>query len=74
MVIKILVYVSIYFLIFQDLSLELWFFDGEEAFQRWGPSDSIYGARHLASKMQRENTLGKIVRLLFLDSVFCLFL
>lgn len=26
------------------------FFDGEEAFQTWGPKDSIYGARHLAEK------------------------
>lgn len=35
----------------QDLSLQLIFFDGEEAFQSWSPSDSLYGARHLASKM-----------------------
>ncbi|KAE8738986.1 glutaminyl-peptide cyclotransferase [Frankliniella occidentalis] len=40
-----------------DVGLELWFFDGEEAFVRWGPTDSIYGARHLASKMERENSL-----------------
>lgn len=26
------------------------FFDGEEAFERWGPNDSIYGARSLAKK------------------------
>lgn len=26
------------------------FFDGEEAFDTWGPTDSIYGARHLADK------------------------
>lgn len=26
------------------------FFDGEEAFERWGPTDSIYGARSLAKK------------------------
>lgn len=32
----------------QDISLMLIFFDGEEAFQTWGPKDSIYGARHLA--------------------------
>lgn len=45
----------------QDVGLELWFFDGEEAFVRWGPNDSIYGARYLASKMEKENTLRKIV-------------
>ncbi|CAI5770648.1 glutaminyl-peptide cyclotransferase [Podarcis lilfordi] len=34
-----------------DLSLQLIFFDGEEAFVRWSPSDSLYGSRHLAQKM-----------------------
>ncbi|KAF7266548.1 hypothetical protein GWI33_020057 [Rhynchophorus ferrugineus] len=33
-----------------DISLMLLFFDGEEAFENWGPKDSIYGARHLAKK------------------------
>ncbi|XP_077200346.1 glutaminyl-peptide cyclotransferase [Paroedura picta] len=33
------------------LSLKLIFFDGEEAFVRWSPSDSLYGSRHLARKM-----------------------
>lgn len=28
------------------------FFDGEEAFVRWGPDDSIYGARNLAKKWE----------------------
>lgn len=31
-----------------SISLKLVFFDGEEAFQQWGPNDSIYGAKHLA--------------------------
>uniref|UniRef100_A0A8D0MZQ0 Glutaminyl-peptide cyclotransferase n=1 Tax=Sus scrofa TaxID=9823 RepID=A0A8D0MZQ0_PIG len=34
-----------------DLSLQLIFFDGEEAFLHWSPHDSLYGSRHLASKM-----------------------
>ncbi|KAJ7342069.1 hypothetical protein JRQ81_008627 [Phrynocephalus forsythii] len=34
-----------------DLSLRLIFFDGEEAFVRWSPSDSLYGSRSLAQKM-----------------------
>ncbi|KAI0220403.1 Glutaminyl-peptide cyclotransferase [Lamellibrachia satsuma] len=34
----------------EDLSLQLVFFDGEEAFVDWTPTDSIYGARHLAEK------------------------
>ncbi|KFP00970.1 Glutaminyl-peptide cyclotransferase, partial [Calypte anna] len=34
-----------------DLSLKLIFFDGEEAFVQWSPSDSLYGSQHLAKKM-----------------------
>ncbi|KAI8877552.1 glutaminyl-peptide cyclotransferase [Backusella circina FSU 941] len=30
------------------VSVQMIFFDGEEAFLEWGPHDSIYGARHLA--------------------------
>ncbi|KAM4772351.1 glutaminyl-peptide cyclotransferase [Rhinophrynus dorsalis] len=35
-----------------DLSLQLIFFDGEEAFQQWSPYDSLYGSRHLSQKME----------------------
>ncbi|GLH01892.1 Glutaminyl-peptide cyclotransferase [Gryllus bimaculatus] len=35
------------------LSLKFIFFDGEEAFQHWSNTDSIYGARHLAAKWER---------------------
>ncbi|RVE45920.1 hypothetical protein evm_009393 [Chilo suppressalis] len=35
------------------LSVMFIFFDGEEAFRQWGPTDSIYGARHLAQKWER---------------------
>ncbi|XP_023930425.1 glutaminyl-peptide cyclotransferase-like isoform X2 [Lingula anatina] len=38
----------------KDISLQLIFFDGEEAFKHWTSTDSIYGARHLAAKL--ENT------------------
>ncbi|XP_029449960.1 glutaminyl-peptide cyclotransferase [Rhinatrema bivittatum] len=34
-----------------DLSLQLIFFDGEEAFFQWSPYDSLYGSQHLAQKM-----------------------
>ncbi|XP_013372993.1 PREDICTED: glutaminyl-peptide cyclotransferase isoform X2 [Chinchilla lanigera] len=34
-----------------SLSLQLIFFDGEEAFLHWSPQDSLYGSRHLAQKM-----------------------
>lgn len=33
-----------------DITLQLVFFDGEEAFVDWTDKDSIYGARHLAEK------------------------
>jgi glutaminyl-peptide cyclotransferase len=36
-----------------DTSLQLIFFDGEEAFVEWSPSDSLYGSRHLADKWNR---------------------
>ncbi|XP_006457942.1 hypothetical protein AGABI2DRAFT_199040 [Agaricus bisporus var. bisporus H97] len=36
-----------------DMTLQLVFFDGEEAFHSWTDTDSIYGARHLAQKWAR---------------------
>lgn len=46
-----------------DLTLQLIFFDGEEAFVQWSDNDSLYGARHLAktlasSKYPAGNTVG----------------
>ncbi|KAM9341355.1 glutaminyl-peptide cyclotransferase [Symphorus nematophorus] len=35
-----------------DLTLQLLFFDGEEALFQWTPLDSLYGSRHLAQKME----------------------
>ncbi|XP_017100604.2 glutaminyl-peptide cyclotransferase [Drosophila bipectinata] len=36
-----------------DVGLMLIFFDGEEAFKDWTNADSVYGAKHLASKLAR---------------------
>lgn len=33
------------------VTLELVFFDGEESFEEWTESDSLYGSRHLAERM-----------------------
>ncbi|KAJ4936167.1 hypothetical protein JOQ06_017691 [Pogonophryne albipinna] len=33
------------------VSLQLVFFDGEESFEEWTPTDSLYGSRHLAEHM-----------------------
>jgi glutaminyl-peptide cyclotransferase len=50
-----------------EVSLMFVFFDGEEAFRRWGPNDSIYGARHLAKKLENENFLKRIDIMILLD-------
>ena len=46
-----------------EISLKFVFFDGEEAFQQWSETDSIYGARHLAAKWEKDGFLPKIVSL-----------
>lgn len=35
------------------VTLQLVFFDGEEAFEEWTDTDSLYGSRHLAELMSR---------------------
>ncbi|NWH18691.1 QPCTL protein, partial [Grus americana] len=34
-----------------EVTLQLLFLDGEEAFGDWSATDSLYGARHLAAQM-----------------------
>lgn len=41
--------------------LKIVFFDGEEAFKTWNAKDSIYGARHLAEKWEKEVVDGRSV-------------
>lgn len=56
------------------VTLQLVFFDGEEAFEEWTDKDSLYGSRHLAELMDRtphppgskETTLIQAVDLLVL--------
>jgi glutaminyl-peptide cyclotransferase len=36
-----------------DATLQLIFFDGEEAFEQWSQTDSLYGSRHLAEKWNK---------------------
>lgn len=33
------------------VSLQLVFFDGEESFEEWTDTDSLYGSRHLAERL-----------------------
>ena len=51
------VYNVIYFCFVKqsDVTLQMVFFDGEEAFVNWTRTDSLYGSRHLAEKWS--NTL-----------------
>jgi len=49
-----------------ELTLQFLFLDGEEAFKKWTHTDSIYGARHLAAKLDKEsyshqNVVGKSI-------------
>lgn len=37
-----------------ELTLQFLFFDGEEAFQRWTSTDSIYGSRNLAATWENQ--------------------
>lgn len=59
-----------------DVSIKFIFFDGEEAFVQWGPNDSIYGARHLANKMEKSRSLSRLTgeRVSDLQRIDCLML
>lgn len=50
-----------------DTSLQLVFFDGEEALVQWSESDSIYGAKHLAARWSKEGAIESIKFMLLLD-------
>jgi glutaminyl-peptide cyclotransferase len=43
--------------------------DGEEAVHHWTDTDSVYGARHLAEKWEKDGTLKKIKALMVMDMI-----
>jgi glutaminyl-peptide cyclotransferase len=43
--------------------------DGEEAVKTWSDTDSLYGARHLAEKWEKDGTLNKIKALMVMDMI-----
>lgn len=49
----------------------VWFvlFDGEEALVRWTAQDSLYGSRHLASRLLREGLLSRVRAMVLVDMV-----
>ena len=62
----------------QELTLQFLFFDGEEAFERWTSTDSIYGSRALAKQWEAKtyssggvsgNHLDRIDMFLLLDLI-----
>lgn len=53
----------------QGPAVWLVFFDGEEAFENWSATDSLYGSRHLADRWQADGTLKRIKAFLLLDMI-----
>jgi Zn-dependent M28 family amino/carboxypeptidase len=55
----------------QPNPLEVWvvFFDGEEAFVQWSPTDGTFGSRFQAGAWERDDTLKRIQALLLVDMI-----
>jgi glutaminyl-peptide cyclotransferase len=53
----------------EGYSVWLFWTDGEEAVKTWSDTDSLYGARHLADKWQKDGTLKKIKAFLLADMI-----
>lgn len=53
----------------RTFTIELIFFDGEEAFVEWGPTDGTYGSRHYVDAARKAGTLGSLKTLILLDMV-----
>jgi glutaminyl-peptide cyclotransferase len=52
-----------------NFDFQLVFFDGEEAFQSWTSTDSLYGSRNLASVWLQQNKLKDIYLFILLDLI-----
>jgi len=50
-------------------TIELVFFDGEEALVSWTGNDHTYGSRHYVAAARRDGTLGRIKALILFDLV-----
>lgn len=50
-----------------NVGIKFVFFDGEEAIEKWSPTDSIYGARHLFKKWDSESRINEIELFVLLD-------
>lgn len=47
----------------------LLFFDGEEALEQWGPTDSLYGSRALVAALRASGELGRLRVLIVADMI-----
>jgi peptidase M28-like protein len=45
------------------------FFDGEEALVNWTDTDSLYGSRHLAQKLQSDGQIARLQAMILVDMV-----
>lgn len=50
-------------------SIELLFFDGEEAVVEWGGTDRTYGSRHYVQAARRDGSLGGLKGLILVDMI-----
>lgn len=53
----------------RPFTIELIFFDGEEAVVEWGPDDGTYGSRHYVEAAQQAGTLKTLRALILLDLI-----
>jgi len=53
----------------EGYSVWLLWTDGEEAVKAWTATDSVYGARHLAEKWQKDGTIKKLKAFLLVDMI-----
>lgn len=52
-----------------DMGVKIVFFDGEEAFDQWSATDSLYGSRHLAKKWAQAGVTEQIETFVLLDLI-----
>ncbi len=53
----------------QGLSVWLVFFDGEEAIETWGPTDSLYGSREMVRRLVDTGEISSIRAMVLLDMI-----
>jgi glutaminyl-peptide cyclotransferase len=52
-----------------EFTIDLLFFDGEEAVVDWSATDSTYGSRHYVQAAQQDGSLGGLKALILLDMI-----